>query len=104
MRHTLALLALVPFTAFTVWLVAEHGYFGFWRQATQDAVSWQVLLDLLLAQVMLFAMLRRDAAARGVRLWPWFVAALGIGSVSTLLYFIYTGLWATPAANHPVSS
>ena len=92
MRPTIAAAVLVPFLALTVWSFLDYGLMGFLRQAVAEPPNIQVFVDLVIALVLLFAFLRRDAAERGVTLWPWFVLTLFVGSIGPLLYLIYTGL------------
>ena len=92
MRHTLALLLLVPFGVFSMWLVGDVGPVGFMQLALRDGVSVQVFMDLGIALALLFGFMKRDAERHGVALWPWFVLMLAIGSISPLMYLVYMGL------------
>jgi hypothetical protein len=41
----------------------------------------------------------RDARARGLKAWPWFIAMATLGSIGLLGYFVYRDLAAPRAVN-----
>ena len=95
MRQFVAPLVLVPFVAFSLWVVADVGYFGLLQQAVSTNVGQQVSIDLVLACTMVLVFVHRDAKQRGVAFWPWVLLTVALGSIGPLAYFAYTG-WRTP--------
>jgi hypothetical protein len=91
MRLFLATVVLIPFLAFTTWVLADVGYIGLFAHALRDAPGQQVLIDVFLACSMLLFFIYRDAKERGVTFWPWVVLTVATGSIGPLLYFVYTG-------------
>jgi hypothetical protein len=90
-RHKNALVAitLLAFTAFSLWVVVRHGYFGFWRLARHDEWAMQMLVDLVIALVLFSAWMRRDARARGIDIWPYLLALPLFGSLAALVYMLH---------------
>src|SRR5690349_14973424 len=55
-----AALVLAGFGAFSVWVVASHGYFGFLTLAAHDRWALQMLLDLVIACSFAIGWMRGD--------------------------------------------
>jgi hypothetical protein len=87
MRLPLSIL-LVAFTAFSLWVCATRGYFGFLRLASHDRWALQMLLDLTIALVLGTSWLVKDARRRGITAWPYVVATIALGSIAILAYLI----------------
>lgn len=86
-RSRLALLVFVPFTAFSLWVSAQHGPLGFFDVLTGGGWSTQVFLDLVIAMSVAASVVYRDARRRGINPWPWIVSMYLLGSVGMLAYF-----------------
>lgn len=91
----LALVALVPFTVFSLWVVATRGYTGFLVLAGRDAWALQMLIDLALALVIGVRWMRADARRRGIASWPYVLATVLVGSIGLLAYYLRS-CFATP--------
>jgi hypothetical protein len=90
----LALLVLVPFAAFSLWVVDGHGLTGFLPLAGREPWALQMLLDLLFACLIYATWLVPDARRRGIPAWPYLVLTLAAGSMGGLAYLVHRGLFA----------
>jgi hypothetical protein len=88
MRPVLWLLTLA-FGAYSMWAMAQVGYFGIWQAGFANAGSLQVLLDLVVSSVLLIGFVARDAKASGRTWWPWALVTLVAGSFGTLGYLLW---------------
>lgn len=93
-KPTIQVLALVAFTAYSLYVVVRHGYFGFCVLAWHDDWAMQMLLDLTIALCLVGGWLRRDAQSRGMAAWPYLVALPLVGSISPLVYLAHRRLRA----------
>jgi hypothetical protein len=96
-----ALLVLVPFTAYSLVVIARHGYFGFLTLAAREPWGMQLLLDLLIALFLVGGSIRRDARERGIPAAPYLVALPFLGSISALAYLVHRSLKPAKAAAPP---
>jgi len=88
-----ALIAIfLGFTAYSLLVVANHGYVSFLEVATAGGWATQVFIDLCVALTAFAVWMFGDAKARGIPAWPYFVAILGTGSVGALAYLIHRTL------------
>ena len=92
-RSRLALAVFVPFTAFSFWVIAQSGVTGLFP-VLREPWGAQVFLDLVIAMTVASTVVARDARARGLRAWPWYVAMGALGSIGLLGYFVYRDLAA----------
>jgi len=81
-----AVVVLVAFGAFSTWVVASYGYFGFLRLAGNEPWALQMLLDLVIALSVAIGWMRGDARHRGITVWPYVVATVALGSIGVLAY------------------
>jgi hypothetical protein len=89
---SLAGIILVAFTAYSLWVVAGHGYFGFISLALDHDWAMQLLLDLVLACSFGLAWVTQDARKRGITtLWPYYVMTVFVGSIGLLAYVVRRG-------------
>lgn len=88
-RRTLAVLTLIPFTALTVYAVAQVGYVGIFTYVLQNPAGWQVLADLVIALVLVLSWMIPEARQAGRNPWPWVAATLLLGSFGPLLYLVF---------------
>jgi len=91
-------IVLVPFTTFSMWVVAKYGYLGFLALAAREPWALQMLLDLVIALAIALGWLRADAKKRGIAAWPYVIATAVLGSPAILAYIVHRGLIARGAA------
>lgn len=85
-RQLLIGAVLLAFTAFSLLVIGEVGYFGLLQAGFASNASLQILLDLCLACGLGGLWLIGDAKQRGVTAWPWLLAVLAMGSIGLLAY------------------
>lgn len=95
-----AAVILAAFTAFSLWVIAGHGYTGFLTLAGREPWALQMLIDLTISLAFALGWLRADARKRGIAAWPYFVATLFLGAIGVLAYVVRRGMGAAarPAA------
>lgn len=91
-----AALVLIPFTVFTLDVVASHGLLGFLTLAGDEPWALQVLLDLGIAGSFAIGWMVKDARRRGLTVWPFVVATVTCGSIGLLSYVIRRGVGRGP--------
>jgi len=91
-----ALVVLIVFTTFSLWVTARHGYTGFIDSAGRDPWALQMLLDVAIACLIYSVWLVPDARRLGIRAWPYLIATLFLGSIGGLAYLVRRGLLAAP--------
>lgn len=104
MRNLLLALVLVPFTAYSMVVIAQHGYFGFVTLAAREPWAMQLLIDLSISLFLLGGFIRRDAREQGIASMPYLVALPFVGSIGALAYFVHRSLKLTVAAAPPRST
>lgn len=92
MKKVVPLLAVIPFTVFSVLVVARHGYFGFLTLAYREPWALQMLLDLTFALFLVGGWMRRDARKHNIPVTPYLVALPLLGSISALFYLVHREL------------
>ena len=98
-RHTrgmkrstlLPLLILVPFTAFTAYVVIDEGLLGF-IAAHQSGWGQQVFADLVIALTLFLVWMVPDARRHGLPAWPFVLVTLALGSIGALSYLVARSL------------
>lgn len=85
-KASVALAVLIPFAAYSFWVVGTEGYFGFIELALRESWSMQVTLDLVIAIVAWTGYLRADMRSRGLPFWPLALGTVFLGSIIPLLY------------------
>lgn len=88
----IAALVLAGFGAFSIWVVATQGYFGFLEVAGRERWALQMLLDLVIALSVAVGWMRGDARKRGIAIWPYVVATVLLGSIGVLAYCVRRGV------------
>jgi hypothetical protein len=83
-----ATVLLAVFGAFSTWVVATQGYFGFLEVAGRDRWALQMLLDLVIALSFAVGWMRSDAKKRGIAIWPFVIATVLLGSIGILAYCV----------------
>lgn len=99
-RQLLIGAVLLAFTAFSLVVIGEVGYFGLWQAGFASNASLQILLDLCLACGLGGLWLIGDAKRRGVTAWPWLIAVLVLGSIGLLGYLFLRERDAVPQPAH----
>jgi hypothetical protein len=93
----IAALVLAVFGAFSTWVAATQGYFGFLRSAGSDRWALQMLLDLAISLAFAVGWMRADARKRGLAVWPFVVATVLFGSLGILAYCVRRGVVSATA-------
>lgn len=88
-RLVVLVLILGVFSAWSTAIVLEEGYLGFLVLAAEEPWGRQVLVDLVLALVIAWGGLRRDARAQGIAAWPYLVVTALLGSIGPLAYLVH---------------
>ncbi len=91
---------LLAFTAFSLLVIGEVGYFGLWQAGFASNASLQILLDVCIACGLGGLWLIGDARQRGVTAWPWLLAVLTLGSIGLLAYLFVRERSAVPQPAH----
>ncbi len=95
MNRTLAVLAalvLLPFAAYSTWLVADTGYLEFFRVAGRDRWALQMLLDVAIACLIFTLWMVPDARRNGINPWPYVGVTVFLGSIGGLAYLVRRGV------------
>jgi hypothetical protein len=79
---------LATFGAFSMWVVATQGYFGFIELAGRSWWALQMLIDLVVALSFAAGWMISDARKRGIATWPYLVATVFLGSIGILAYCV----------------
>ena len=90
MKPVLILVALV-FGAYTLYAIAQVGYFGIWAAGFSSSGALQVLLDLVIACLLISSWMVNDARATGRNPWPYVLITLAAGSFGPLFYLLLAG-------------
>jgi hypothetical protein len=80
-----ALIVLLAMDAYSVYL---YGYVGFFRMMFANFASFNALVDLIVALVLIIVWMGDDARHRNVSAIPYLVLTIALGSVGPLLYLI----------------
>ena len=83
-----AALVLAGFGAFSVWVVATQGYFGFLAVAGREPWALQMLLDLVISASFAAGWMIADARRRRIAVWPYLVVTVFLGSIGILSYCV----------------
>lgn len=97
MRLFVPLAVLVPFTAFSLYVVAEHGPLGF-LPLHREGWGLQIFLDLVIALLIGLTWMVPEARTRGINPWPYVVGTFLLGSISVLGYLVHRGVAERRAA------
>ena len=87
-----AAIVLVAFSAFSLWVVAQHGYFGFFTLAGREPWAMQMLIDLVISCSFGIAWMTADARKHGINRWPFVVATILLGSIGILDYVVWRAI------------
>lgn len=93
---TLALLALLGFSALSGWAIWTRGFFGFVPLVRDEPWALQLLIDLALAAVFACKWIAGDARRRGLTAWPFIASTFLIGSFGILAYAIWRAVAPPP--------
>jgi hypothetical protein len=89
-KRTLAIAILVPFSALSLYAIAEVGYMGLFNYQLHSPAGWQVLTDLVIALVLVLSWLIPEAQKSGRNPWPWVGVTLLTGSFGPLLFLAFS--------------
>jgi hypothetical protein len=104
-KIAIPLVVLLAFSAFSLWVVATKGYFGFLTLARDEPWGLQVLLDVAISCFLYSTWMVRDARERKLPVAPYLVAMLFLGSIGALAYLVHRGLRAADvSAANPLAS
>jgi hypothetical protein len=87
-NRLVATLVLVPFLAFSLWVVAAYGMTGLFDVLGREPWAVQLLLDLAITSAFSAHWMIRDARASGRNPWPFVLATLPVGSIAVLVYIV----------------
>ena len=88
-KALVAAAVLLPFTAYSVWVIAGHGYTGFLSLAAREPWGMQMLLDLVLACSFGVGWMVHDARKHRITTWPFIAMTIAAGSCGLLGYVVY---------------
>jgi uncharacterized membrane protein len=88
MLKVIAAIMLVPFGAFSAWVLWPHGYWAIWQAGLASPPAMQLLADLVIACSLGMMWLWHDARQRGRNAWPYLAITLAAGSFGLLLYLL----------------
>lgn len=88
-KRMMSIIILMPFTALTIWAVAQVGLIGIFEHLFQSPAGWQVFIDLVIALVLVLSWLIPEAQKAGRNPWPYVIATLLAGSFGPLLYLVF---------------
>jgi hypothetical protein len=91
-KALIAAAVLVPFVAYSLWVVAGFGYTGFLALAWREPWAMQMLLDLVIACSFGVGWMVNDARKHAITTWPFIVTTVFLGSVGLLGYVVARGL------------
>ena len=87
-KQILLAIVTLDFLAFTVWVVAEHGFVGVFAEVLSTWPGVQVFTDLAIALTIVLVGMVMDARRRGISVLPFVIATLALGSLGPLAYLI----------------
>ncbi len=86
------------FTAFSLWVTWEKGYFAFLDVPMSSLWGLQVTLDLAIAVGLFTFWMIPDARRQGIPAWPYLLACVTVGSIGALGYLVHRSLRSPEAA------
>lgn len=91
-KVAIPLVVLLAFSAFSFWVVATEGYFGFLTLARDEPWGLQVLLDVAIACFLYSIWMVRDAREQKLPVAPYLLMMLFGGSIGALAYLVHRGI------------
>lgn len=88
-RKILLLAVLLPFTAFSAWVVMEYSYLEIFTDHFVKPTGMQVIIDLVIAVGLAMLWMIADARKRGITVWPFLLVSLTLGSIGPLSYLVW---------------
>lgn len=88
---------LAVFTAYSLWVIAGHGYTGFLSLAMREDWAMQLLLDLVIACSFGVGWMIHDGRKHSITTWPFVIATAFVGSIGLLGYVVWRGFGARSA-------
>lgn len=102
-RDVLFALVATVLTVVTGFALATDGFWAIFGVATSSWAGAQVFTDLALALLVASRWLARDARSRGMNPWPWLIAFLPLGSLSIVIYMLWTRVLARGSSTPPTA-
>ena len=90
-QRAILALVLAVFLFDTAWVIAQHGYLGFFEQAMANSATQLMMLDIVIALGLACIWMYLDARKRGSNAIPYIIVTLLIGSAGPLLYLVVRG-------------
>lgn len=87
-NRLVATIVLVPFLAYSLWVVATCGVSGLFDVTSREPWAAQLLLDLAITSAFSVHWMIRDARITGRTAWPFVAATLAVGSIAALVYVV----------------
>ena len=81
-------LVLVDFLGLSAWVIAEHGYMGFFELANANWATRLLFVDLVISLSLIATWMVQDARSRGAAWAPYLVATAILGAAGPLLYLL----------------
>lgn len=81
-------LVLLDFVGLTAYVIATHGYLGFFEAAFANAATTLTFVDLGIVLGLFLVWMWGDARARRAAFWPWAAVTLAFGAAGPLAYLI----------------
>ncbi len=95
---------LLPFGAYSLYVIYEVGYVGIFAAVAASPGSLQVAFDLVIACLLISWWMVIDARASGRNPWPYVLITLAAGSFGPLLYLLLAGQRDSAAAREVAQS
>jgi hypothetical protein len=89
MKLSTPLVALIAFTAWSLYLVVGESPVGFLTLAWREPWAAQMLTDLAVACFLVSTWMVRDARTHRIPVAPYLVATLLLGSIGPLAYLVH---------------
>lgn len=80
---------LVVFSAWSVWISIDNGYWGFLAVAKAGGWQSQVFVDLMLGLTLTLGFVKGDSYKHDIPFWPYLVATPFLGSISPMAYMVH---------------
>ena len=88
-RKALLLAVLLPFAAFSAWVVVEYSYLEIFTDHFIKPTGMQVIIDLVIAISLALFWMIADARKRNITVWPFVLISGTLGSIGPLAYLVW---------------
>jgi hypothetical protein len=80
---------LLVFSAWSVWICIDNGYWGFLSVLKAGGWQSQVFVDLMLGLTLTLGFVKGDSYKHDIPFWPYLVATPFLGSISPMAYMVH---------------